>query len=154
MDPAVWRMLMWGAINGKVDAVIGGPPGRGGVGSHTGDEGYLDNKPMKLIARMLWLYATASAARRTTSAGGNKDRPVAFMMEHPADDEHKGDSVWNTPMWKAFEKEMGMCKLTFNQAAMGGEDVRTTIGTNIYYLMGLDQVGFGGQRDERFPKGI
>ena len=141
MDPAVWRMLMWGAINGKVDAVIGGPPGRGGVGSHTGDEGYLDNKPMKLIARMLWLYATASAARRTTSAGGNKDRPVAFMMEHPADDEHKGDSVWNTPMWKAFEKEMGMCKLTFNQAAMGGEDVRTTIGTNIYYLMGLDQVG-------------
>ena len=34
-----------------------------------------------------------------------------------------------------------MCKLTFNQEAMGGEKVKTTIGTNVYYLMGLDRVG-------------
>eukprot|EP00439_Symbiodinium_sp_Y106_P003481 s9170_g1.t1 len=141
MDTAVWRMVMWGAVMGKVDAVLGGPPGRGGVQGDTSVEDEKGLKPLKLITRMMWLYATACAARRSSLAGGNKDRPVAFMMEHPAEDACRGKSLWSTCTWKIFEEEMGMCKLTFNQEAMGGEKVKTTIGTNVYYLMGLDRVG-------------
>ena len=141
MDTAVWRMVMWGAVMGKVDAVLGGPPGRGGVQGDTSVEDEKGLKPLKLITRMMWLYATACAARRSSLAVGNKDRPVAFMMEHPAEDACRGKSLWSTCTWKIFEEEMGMCKLTFNQEAMGGEKVKTTIGTNVYYLMGLDRVG-------------
>eukprot|EP00439_Symbiodinium_sp_Y106_P049372 s2146_g6.t1 len=145
MSTPVWRMLMWGAVNGKIDGVIGGPPGRGGVNNYVDSEDNKDLKPMRLIARMMWLYATATAARRSAAAGGNKGRPVAFMLEHPAKEMSKGASLWDLPVWTEFQNDMGMSQVTFNQGAMGGESIKTTLGTNVYYLMGLDQVGVEGE---------
>ncbi|CAE7812024.1 unnamed protein product [Symbiodinium sp. CCMP2592] len=153
MDPSVWSMLCWGAINGKIDGVLGGPPGRSGVRDRALHEGEGGSKNLKLITRMLWLYAMASAARKCTMSGSNRNRPVALMIEHPAEDVCRGESLWTTPMWRAFEEEMGMSKLTFNQAAMGGEGVKTTVGTNVYYLMGWDQVGLEDEAENTAMEG-
>ena len=153
MSAPVWRMLMWGAVNGKIDGVIGGPPGRGGVNSFVDSEDKRGLKPMKLIARMMWLYATATAARQSAGAGGNKGRPVAFMLEHPAKEMCKGTSLWDLPMWTEFQNDMDMNQVTFDQGSMGGEAIRTTLGTNVYYLMGLDQVGVEGDVKDDYLAG-
>eukprot|EP00439_Symbiodinium_sp_Y106_P022018 s3672_g2.t1 len=153
MSAPVWRMLMWGAVNGKIDGVIGGPPGRGGVDSFVDSEDKRGLKPMKLIARMMWLYATATAARQSAGAGGNKGRPVAFMLEHPAKEMCKGTSLWELPMWTEFQNDMDMNQVTFDQGSMGGEAIRTTLGTNVYYLMGLDQVGVEGDVKDDYLAG-
>ncbi|CAE7251123.1 unnamed protein product [Symbiodinium sp. CCMP2592] len=141
MSDPVWKLLMWGAVNGKVDGVIAGPPGRGGVGHPAEPARDQDLKAVKVITRIMWLYATATAARESSVAACNKGRPVAFIMEHPAKEVCSGTSVWDLPMWREFQREMGMNQITFDQKVMGGEQLRTTLGTNVYYMMGLDGLG-------------
>ncbi|CAE7622475.1 unnamed protein product [Symbiodinium sp. CCMP2592] len=138
LNNATWRLLLYGALTGKIDAIVGGPPGRGGLrGSDK------DVRNMKLIARMLWLYAVAKASRSQRSMAHNKDRPVGFMMEHPARESLTTTtgvdrSMWGTNLWSAFKEEMGMEEITFDQAATGSTTTcPTTLGTNIYYLQGL-----------------
>ena len=76
---STWRLLMWGALTGKIDAVVGGPPGRSGL--LRADR---DVKILQLMTRMIWLYSVATISRRHRGIGHNKDRPVAFVMEHPS----------------------------------------------------------------------
>ncbi|CAE7562101.1 ycf43, partial [Symbiodinium sp. CCMP2456] len=75
-----WRMLLWGAKTGKVDVVMGGPPGRALQHCKGGDR---DAKSLKLIARMMWLFAVAQVGRELNSTGVNKNRDVGFMIEYP-----------------------------------------------------------------------
>ena len=54
-----WRMLLWGAVMGKVDVVMGGPPDR--VHQHCRG-GERDTKALQLIARMMWLFVVAQSS--------------------------------------------------------------------------------------------
>ncbi|CAE6966013.1 RE1 [Symbiodinium sp. CCMP2592] len=76
----VWRMLLWGAKEGKIDAVIGGPPGRAQQHANGGER---DVRSVSLIARMLWLHAMAQVGRELNGGAYNHNREVAFMLEYP-----------------------------------------------------------------------
>ncbi|CAE7233290.1 RE1 [Symbiodinium sp. CCMP2592] len=76
----LWRMLLWGAKEGKIDAVIGGPPGRTSEHSRRGDR---DVRSMTLVARMFWLHAVAQVGRELYGGVHNHNREVAFMIEYP-----------------------------------------------------------------------
>ncbi|CAE7210219.1 GIP [Symbiodinium sp. CCMP2592] len=147
MRSSTWKLLQLGAAMGKVDAVVGGPPGRAGVLQEGEVPTETDIKAMSLMARMLWLYAVSEAARSTKAAGSNYQRPVGFMMEHPTrsgggDGDPVDRSVWATTMWEQFATYYQMSEVRFDQRAMGAKtSTPTTMGTNIYYLMGLEGLG-------------
>ncbi|CAE7233212.1 ycf43, partial [Symbiodinium sp. CCMP2456] len=75
-----WRMLLWGAKEGKSEAVFGGPPGRA---LQKGKGGRRDNKSTALVARMMWLYSMAQAGREVNGTPSAKSREVGFMIEYP-----------------------------------------------------------------------
>ena len=64
LKQSTWRLLLWGALTGKIEAVVGGPPGRGGL---YGDD--LDTRALRSVTRMLWLYAVAKAAQAEVVKG-------------------------------------------------------------------------------------
>ena len=76
----VWRMLLWGAKEGKVDVILGGPPGRA---HQLLKGGKRDIKSLALVARMMWLYVVAQVGREVNGGGINKDRDVGFVLEYP-----------------------------------------------------------------------
>ena len=78
--PEVWRMLLWGAKEGKVDVIMGGPPGR--AQQHLRG-GVRDAKSLKLVARMMWLFVVAQVGREADRSAVNKNRDVGFMLEYP-----------------------------------------------------------------------
>ena len=145
---STWRLLMWAAMQGRIEAIIGGPPGRTNLGCLKKGNEEWDNKSLKAVARMVWLYAVADEGRTLNAKGGDRGRPVAFMMEHPPRETEvlgqggRRRSVWETSMWHAFQEEYGMTEVTFDQRAMGAKgSLPTTLGTNVYYLQGLQGVG-------------
>eukprot|EP00439_Symbiodinium_sp_Y106_P026580 s3624_g3.t1 len=80
MRSEVWRMLLWGAKEGKIDMIFGGPPSRA---ANQAKGGTRDIKSLTLIARMMWLYAVAEVGRELNGSGITKDREVGFMIEYP-----------------------------------------------------------------------
>ncbi|CAE7237540.1 unnamed protein product [Symbiodinium sp. CCMP2592] len=143
MNESTWKLLLWGALTGRLDAIVGGPPGRSGMWNPKGELLSGKTRSLTTVVRMMWLYAVARATR---SSGGNvlnKERPVAFVMEHPTANRGGGTSLWESTMWREFQQEMGMTEVSFNQEATGGANSPTTIGTNVYYLLGLN--GLGGR---------
>eukprot|EP00439_Symbiodinium_sp_Y106_P048437 s3987_g6.t1 len=149
---STWRLLMWGAMQGRIETIIGGPPGRTSLGCLRKGSEEWDNKSLKAVARMLWLHAVAVEGRFLNAKGSDRGRPVAFMMEHPPTDkeaeslgqESRRRSVWETTMWRAFQEEYDMIEVTFDQRATGAQgSLPTTLGTNVYYLQGLQ--GEGGE---------
>ncbi|CAE7413169.1 unnamed protein product [Symbiodinium sp. CCMP2592] len=80
MRSEVWRMLLWGAREGKVDVVMGAPPGRS---CEYSGKGQRDLKDVKLVARMMWLYVVAQVGRELNGSGSTKDRDVGFVLEYP-----------------------------------------------------------------------
>ena len=155
MKDSVWRLLLWGALTGRIDSIVGGPPGRTANLHHTTKDYGKDIKALTVITRMLWLYAVATVSRSVKSKAVdyiNYNRPVAFALEHPAAEAGKAQSLWDTSMWKDFRQEMEMAMVTFNQEPMGAKTTSlTTLGTNVYYLMGLDGVGLDGIEDRGQP---
>ena len=75
-----WRMLLWGAKQGKVDVIFGGPPGRSQQLCRGGER---DSKSLTMVARMMWLFAVAQVGRELHGVGVNKDRDVGFVLEYP-----------------------------------------------------------------------
>ena len=149
---STWRLLLWAAMQGRIEAIIGGPPGRTSLGCLRKGSEEWDNKSLKAVARMLWLHAVAVEGRFLNAKGSDRGRPVAFMMEHPPTDkeaeslgqESRRRSVWETTMWRAFQEEYDMIEVTFDQRATGAlGSLPTTLGTNVYYLQGLQ--GEGGE---------
>ncbi|CAE7020194.1 unnamed protein product, partial [Symbiodinium microadriaticum] len=192
MRNEVWRMLLWGAKEGKVDVVFGGPPGRS---QQNLKGGLRDTKSLTLVARMMWLYVVAQVGREVNGGGVNKNRDVGFVMEYPEgltpeekvnrelqvhraegrprvvagrggvaswdhtrqfwDDVQRprweewvgtctvdaSRSFWDTRMWKMFSREVDLHEVSFDQGAMGSKArTRTTLGTNIYSLLSLNEV--------------
>ena len=80
MRGEVWQMLMWAAKEGKIDLVIGGPPGRS---SQHARGGVRDVKSMTLVARMLWLHAVAQVGREVNGGPSTRSRDVGFVLEYP-----------------------------------------------------------------------
>ncbi|CAE7690738.1 TY5A [Symbiodinium sp. KB8] len=76
----VWRMLLWGAKEGKIDVIMGGPPGRS---QQQGREGLREIKSLTLTARMMWLFSVAQVGREVNAGASNRDRDVAFVLEYP-----------------------------------------------------------------------
>ena len=71
-----WRMLLWGAVMGKVDVIMGGPPDR--VHQHCRG-GERDVKGLQLVARMMWLFTVAQVGREVHGL----ERDVGFLLEYP-----------------------------------------------------------------------
>ena len=148
LGDAVWRLLLWGALTGRIDGIIGGPPGRTARLCQADKEGAKDIKALSVITRMMWLYVISGVSRETSGAGINQGRPVAFAMEHPAEEVRGDQSLWRTVLWSEFQEEMGMSMATFDQIEMGSSvKSLTTLGTNVYYLMGLDGIRPSPERD-------
>ena len=80
MRSETWRMLLWGAKEGKIDAIIGGPPGRGKQHAKGGQR---DTRSVALVARMIWLHAVAQVGREVNGGVHKHNREVAFMLEYP-----------------------------------------------------------------------
>ena len=80
MRNEVWRMLLWGAKEGKIDVIMGGPPGRY---QQYAKGGQRDPKYLTLIARMMWLYAVAQVGREINGGSREKNRDVGFVLEYP-----------------------------------------------------------------------
>ena len=151
LNESMWRMLLWGALQGKVDAIIGGPPGRSGLRYQDGSANSKDVKMMKVITRMLWLYTVSTTSRQLPRTGQLRNRPVAFVLEHPSTRATSGCALWDTELWKEFEGEFGMTTISFDQRATGARSTSpTTLGTNVYYLMGLENVGSETEEEGEF----
>ena len=158
----VWRMLMWGAREGRIDLLFGGPPGRSGLMDALQHHNPAAIKSLTVIARMLWLYVVATAGRLTRATGSNRRRSVGFFLEHPGEDTKRG-GLWQTPMWRSFEEESGQYRVSFDQQGMGSKcSTPTTIGTNISYLHALkdirgtdmDQDDEKGEKNARWSPGL
>ena len=145
MRSEVWEFLLWGARMGKIDAIIGGPPGRTKGMFPPNGESSKDLKPMTLVARMLWLHAVAQVGRQVHGSHMDSSRPVGFLMEHPEmkvknqqpeEEDYVGcDQVWDLPMWRTYAELNDLQYASFDQGAMGG-----TIATNLYALLSLDEL--------------
>ncbi|CAE7357932.1 GIP, partial [Symbiodinium sp. KB8] len=113
---AVFRVLAWAALNGKIKAVIGGPP-RHGFPASTGEAVCSPQrlKELKIMVRMLALWYMAEAGRvKAWKAGVLKQPPVkphvGFLLEHPAAQEGK-ESFFDLPVWKAFSEDQLMAEV-------------------------------------------
>ena len=158
--PEVWRMLMWGARMGKIDVIMGGPPGRH-KGSF-GHDGVLpdDLRPLSAITRMTWLHAVAEAGRLVHGATCEKRRPVGFVVEHP---EHevdvvghplgtcsRTDSLWTTTVWRVYSEVGGLRAASFDQGPMGSSTRNpTTLGTNVDHLLSLHELRQQPEQDDQ-----
>ncbi|CAE7035334.1 unnamed protein product [Symbiodinium sp. CCMP2592] len=150
---STWRWLMWGAMQGRIEAIVGGPPGRARLGTERRGAVEWDNKSLKAVTKMMRLHVVAEEGRNLNARGADRGRPVAFMMEHPSQDARaqgaRRRSLWETSMWEAFKEEYDMTEVKFDQRATGATGSSpTTLGTNIYYLQGLHGEGEGGSDHE------
>ena len=75
-----WRMLMWGAKEGKIEVILGGPPARN---QQRGGGGERNVKDVALVSRMMWLHALAQVGREVNGTPRSKNRDVGFVMEYP-----------------------------------------------------------------------
>ncbi|CAE7233632.1 GIP, partial [Symbiodinium sp. CCMP2456] len=106
-NPLVWRAVEWGARNGRVCSVIGGPPqstfmlrrsmAHGPEALRSNDYPYggwygqstkdiqLVNKHTGLFAKMIYLHALATAGRCEYPGEPGDLKEVGFMLEQPRD---------------------------------------------------------------------
>ena len=149
--PEVWRALVWAARMGKVDVVMGGPPGR--QRGSFGHNGVLpdDLRPLSAITRMVWLHAVSEAGRLVNGPTCEKRRPVGFVVEHPEHEVEviahpsgtcfKPDSIWTTSIWKSYSEVGGLRMASFDQGMMGSNTRNpTTLGTNVDHLLSLHEL--------------
>ena len=106
-DPRVWRALVWAARNGRIAAVIGGPPQNtfmlrrctspgpealrsnshpyGGWHGQSAKDLSMVNKHTGLFARMVYIHALATAGRCKNPAEAHDVKEVGFLIEQPQD---------------------------------------------------------------------
>ena len=103
-NDALWSLLIRAAREGRIAAVIGGPPCRTmsvlrhrpggprpvrspqhpfGLPTLNSDERNLVDHDTGLFARMLWLHALATAGRRVNPSTPRMSSLVAFLLEQP-----------------------------------------------------------------------
>ncbi|CAE7275253.1 unnamed protein product [Symbiodinium sp. CCMP2592] len=127
---STWRLLLWGAL------MVGAPPGRSGLCG-----GEKDVKVLKLVTRMLWLY---SAARAEATNYGMEQGQTSGLHDGASLGDLSYYVVTSGPFLE-FRAEMDIDEVTFDQVATGATlSSPTTLGTNIYYLKGLSDLGLDG----------
>ena len=106
-NPLVWRALEWGARNGRIASVVGGPPQNtfmlrrcmtpgpeavrsnshpyGGWYGQSEKERAFVNRHTGLFVKMIYLHALATAGRTVYPAEPNDVKEVGFMLEQPKD---------------------------------------------------------------------
>ncbi|CAE7432980.1 GIP [Symbiodinium microadriaticum] len=126
---AVFRVLSWAALSGKIKSVVGGPPRHTFPGE--AKEASLPPqklKETKLLVRMLMLWYMAQEGRVTAWHVGALRQPpikphVGLLVEHP---DSCGDlrSFFDQPMWKIFAEEEMMgevrCHMNGRPTVLGG----------------------------------
>ncbi|CAE7864348.1 unnamed protein product, partial [Symbiodinium sp. KB8] len=126
----VFKLLGWAALNGKIKAIVGGPPRRSYPKAQepqtmTGQT----LKEEQLLTRMVALWYMAEEGRRHAWRNGLlKDPPVkphvAFMLEHPGGGERDQGSFFQSPMWRSFSEEELMgevcCRMNGRPVVLGG----------------------------------
>ena len=190
LRPSVWKVLEFAARRGKIAAIIGGPPqgsfmiSRYNIGGprplrtnefpfgnwprQSDADVYEVNRETKLVVRMLYLHALATAGKLAHNQDHTCPREVAFMLEHPRDPRGylKFDdplypgvvSLWRTSLWMEYALEAGLNTYSFDMAALGRAYTRfTTCGTNLA-LSKLDGLRsrwyFDGPVPEKGPPGV
>ncbi|CAE7229842.1 RE1, partial [Symbiodinium sp. CCMP2456] len=106
-NPLVWRALEWGARNGRIASLVGGPPQNsfmlrrhmtpgpeplrsaeypygGWTGQSAAEVDYV-NKHTGLFAKMLYLHALSTAGRAKYPPDPADVREVGFLLEQPRD---------------------------------------------------------------------
>ena len=99
-----WRVLVWGAVQGKVSHLLGAPP-RGTFDTHAHENGAVPpvrgpldlyglpdlsaaqrakvDRETALLCRHIWLHAVATAGRKVRPPAGVTRLEVGFLLEHP-----------------------------------------------------------------------
>ena len=139
MKGDVYKALLWGAMVGKVKAIVGNPPCRTIAKLHPetkgGFTGYKYNKELELIAKQLFLHLVSYTAMEGLE-------PL-FVFGAPS--HYKG--VWEHEMIKEFEAavmSIGVGRVQLEQGELGHPlPAPTTVLQNI----GLDYLD--GMRDRR-----
>ncbi|CAE7733563.1 unnamed protein product [Symbiodinium sp. CCMP2592] len=147
----IFKVLAWGALNGRVKAIIGGPP------RHTFPTvaqgvpvGGPHLKETQLIVKMMLLFYMAQEGRTVLWRAGGvrtmvKPHVGYFLLEHP----NKGPggerlSFFDTPLWKAFAMDSLMgevpCFVNEKEVILGGN-------MNLWHLRDA-RLGPEGSRDQ------
>ncbi|CAE7297817.1 unnamed protein product, partial [Symbiodinium sp. KB8] len=125
----VFRALAWGALTGRIKAIVGGPP-RQTFPSLV--EGFVDGpqhqREVQLVVRMMVLYYLAQEGRTARwRVGGLRSmvKPhVGFLLEHPQSYEGGLLSLFRMPLWKMFALDTMMgevsCVLNERNVVLGG----------------------------------
>ena len=127
---AVFRVLAWAALNGKIKAIVGGPPRHTFPGEtlSTTTASAQRLKETRILVRMLALWYMSQEGRvRAWHTGSLRQPPlkphVGLLIEHPAAEENK-ESFFDQRAWKDFAHEEMMgevsCVLNGRPAVLGG----------------------------------
>ncbi|CAE7537271.1 unnamed protein product, partial [Symbiodinium necroappetens] len=148
---AVFQVLSWAALSGKIKSVVGGPPRHTFPGE--AKEASLPPqklKETKLLVRMLMLWYMAQEGRVTAWHVGALRQPpikphVGLLVEHP---DSCGDlrSFFDQPMWKVFAEEEMMgevrCHMNGRPTVLGGNlDLWHLEGASVGALDAKDPAG-------------
>ena len=152
-----YKGLLRAAMDGKLDAVLGGPncrtrsvlrhrpiPGNPdaprpirrwggeeyGIAEATDEELKKIQDDDVLAWRQVFLFMVATYVRRARGITAK----VGFVFEQPAAPEYEKEVVswWLTPEWKKIKEEFGLSETHVNQRDLGGPAVKpTTLGSNL-----------------------
>ena len=125
----VFRVLAWGALTGRIKAIVGGPPRQ--TFPTTADglvNGAQHQREVQLVVRMMTLYYLAQQGRTLRwHNGGLKSmvKPhVGFLLEHPYTREGGLVSLFQMPLWKMFALDNMMgevpCVMNERNVVLGG----------------------------------
>ncbi|CAE7278448.1 GIP, partial [Symbiodinium microadriaticum] len=125
----VFRVLAWGALTGRIKAIVGGPPRQ--TFPTTADglvNGAQHQREVQLVVRMMTLYYLAQQGRTLRwHNGGLKSmvKPhVGFLLEHPYTREGGLVSLFQMPLWKMFALDNMMgevpCVVNERNVVLGG----------------------------------
>ena len=126
---SIFRVLAWAALNGKIKAIVGGPPrqtfpmvnqGFVASGQHL--------KEIKLVVRMMMLFYLAQEGRTSAWRAGKVTsmvKPhVGFLLEHPEPGDGDRVSLFQTPLWRTFAMDTLMgevpCVMNDKKVSLGG----------------------------------
>ncbi|CAE7314814.1 GIP, partial [Symbiodinium sp. CCMP2592] len=128
---AVFKVLCWAALSGRLKAIVGGPPRQSYPAPVHPDQGHPQyQKETQLITRMMMLWYIAEEGRCKSWRQGMLRRSVVkphvgFLLEHP-EGGHRDDrrSLFSSPLWRAFSFDALMgevaCVMNGTQTVLGG----------------------------------
>ena len=149
MKSPAWRVLVWGAMYGKVSHVLGGPPCRTlsvlrppplgpppvrglmdlyGLPDLSPADRALVDHDTALFVRQIWLHALSTAGRKVRPPPKAR-LEIGFLLESPMLVDRyvapsnplfgEVPSFWNTGLWNLYADEAGLWETHINQGDLG-----------------------------------